>query len=186
VNVNSLRLGVYAPVVWTLVMLTLAGCGKDPMETAIGKNDRTAVAEAIKEGADVNEEVGGDTPLLLAAKTGQSSSAQALIEAGADIKARDNAGNGVLHYAAQAGMTGICGLLVDRGIPIDEKGAGGATPLQLSVQGGRRETAKYLVRRGASLEQKNDAALSALDLVERSGDTRFKNDLMSAAKVRSN
>ena len=88
----------------------------------------------------------------------QSSSAQALIEAGADIKVRDDAGNGVLHYAAPVGMTGICGLLIDRGIAIDEKGAGGATPLQFAVLGGRQETAKFLVRRGASLEQKNDAA----------------------------
>ncbi len=95
-------------------------------------------SEAIKEGADVNAQVaGGDTPLLLAAKSGQSSSAQALIEAGADIKVRDDTGNGVLHYAAHSGMTGICGLLVDRGIAIDEKGAGGATPLQFAVQGGR-------------------------------------------------
>ena len=185
-NVNSLRLGFVALVSCTLVISTLTGCGKDPMQTAIEKNDRKAVSEAIKEGADVNEEVGGDTPLLLAAKTGQSSSAQALIEAGADIKARDNTGNGVLHYAAHSGMTGICGLLVDRGIAIDDKGAAGATPLQLAVQGARLETAKYLVRRGASLEQKNDAGASALDLVERSGDTRFKNDLMSAAKLRGN
>ena len=146
------------------------------------------MSEAIKEGADVNEKVaGGDTPLLLAAKTGQSSSAQALIEAGADIKVRDDTGNGVLHYAAQSGMTGICGLLVDRGIADRRQGRGRRD----AAAAGRRRAAgrkrpKYLVRRGASLEQKNDAALSALDIVERSGDTRFKNDLISAAKLRSN
>ena len=83
-------------------------------------------------------------------------------------------------------MTGICGLLIDRGIAIDEKGAGGASPLQLAVLGARQETAKYLVRRGASLDQKNDASMSALDIVARSGDTRFKNDLELAAKMRGN
>jgi hypothetical protein len=56
--------------------------------------------------------------------------------------------------------------------------------LQLAVQGARQETAKFLVRRGASLEQKNDAGLSTLDLVERSGDTRFMEDLMLAATMR--
>ena len=124
-NLNSLRLG------FALAIVALAGCGKDPIETAVDKNDRQAVTEAIKQGADVNEKVsGGDTPLLLAVKSAQSSSAQGLIEAGADLNVHDNAGNGVLHYAARSGLTGICGLLVDRGIAIDEKGAGGTTALQ--------------------------------------------------------
>ena len=81
-----LRPGAYA------VFLALAACGKQPIEAAVEKNDRTAVSEAVKSGADVNAIVSnGDTPLLLAAKTGQSSSAQALIEAGADIKVHDDA-----------------------------------------------------------------------------------------------
>ena len=140
-----------------MVVCTLAGCSKDPIETAVSKNDRAAVAEAVKAGADVNEKVsGGDTPLIMAVKSGESSSAQGLIEAGADIKVHDSTGNGVLHYAARSGMTGICGLLVDRGIAVDEKGAGGATALQFAILGARQETAKYLVRRGASLGQKDD------------------------------
>ena len=44
--------------------------------------------------------------------------------------------------------------------------------------------AKYLVRRGASLEQKDDSGASALDLVTRTGDTRFKGDLELAATMR--
>jgi ankyrin repeat protein len=58
--------------------------------------------------------------------------------------------------------------------------------LQFAVQSAKQETAKFLVRRGASLEQKNDAGASALDLVTRSGDTRFKSDLELAASMRSN
>ena len=60
----------------------------------------------------------------MAVKAGQSSSAQALIEGGADLTVRDSDGFTVLHHAAANGMTGICGLLVDRGIPIDAKGQG--------------------------------------------------------------
>jgi ankyrin repeat protein len=178
---TSLRFGAFV-----LLSVSLAGCGKAPIEEAIEKNDRAAVTEAVKSGADVNETVGGETPLMLAAKTGQSGSAQALIEAGADIKVRDASGNGVLHYAAQTGMTGICGLLIDRGIAVDDKGAGGATALHLAILGARPETAKYLVRRGASLELKNDASQTALDLAVRAGDTMLKNDLELAAKIRGN
>ena len=35
-------------------LLLLGGCGKAPIEEAVGKNDRQAVTEAIKAGADVN------------------------------------------------------------------------------------------------------------------------------------
>ena len=42
------------------------------------------------------------------------------------------------------------------------------------------------MRRGASLELRDDARKSALDLAARSGDTRFKNDLELAAKMRGN
>jgi len=169
-----------------LIAVSLSGCGKTPIEEAVGKNDRQAVAEAIKAGADVNARTFlGDTPLLLAAKSAQSSSAQALIEGGADIQVRDEAGNSVLHYAAASGMTGICGLLIDRGLAVDTRGLGGATPLQFAAQGGRQETAKYLVRRGASLEQKNAEGASVLDLVTASGDERFANDLKLAAATRT-
>ena len=57
-------------------LCALGGCGKAPIEDAVGKNDRKAVAEAIKAGADVNARTSsGDTPLFLAAKSAQSSSA---------------------------------------------------------------------------------------------------------------
>ena len=79
-------------------ILALAACGKPPIEEAVGKDDRQAVARAIEEGADVNVQLdGGDTPLLLAARNGQSSSAQALIEGGADVQASEAVCNGGLH-----------------------------------------------------------------------------------------
>jgi ankyrin repeat protein len=81
-------------------------------------------------------------------------------------------------------MTGICGLLLDRGIAVDERGQGGATPLQLAVLARRQETAAYLIRHGAKLDLKNDAGVSALDIVVKSGDTKFANDLKLAAAIR--
>jgi ankyrin repeat protein len=57
--------------------------------------------------------------------------------------------------------------------------------LHFAVLGGRQETAKYLVRRGADLQQKDDEGVSALDVVSRTGDTRFRGDLELAAQMRS-
>ena len=41
-NRNSLWIG------FVVVICTMAGCAKDPIETAVGTNDRAAVAEAVK------------------------------------------------------------------------------------------------------------------------------------------
>ena len=118
-------------------MALLAVAARQPIEEAVEKNDRKAVSRSHQGGRRRQcARLDGDTPLMLAAKTGQSSSAQALIEGGADIKVRDDAGNGVLHYAAQSGMTGICGLLIDRGIAVDDKGAGWRDAT--AVRGARR------------------------------------------------
>ena len=74
--------------------VVLAGCGKQPVEEALSKNDRGAVAKALEAGGDVNATTSsGDTPLLMATRLGQSSSAQGLIENGADLTARDQDGN---------------------------------------------------------------------------------------------
>ena len=167
------------PISWRagvilIACATLAACGKKPIEEAVQANDRNAVSEALSKGADVNAKLsGGDTPLLVAAKAGQSSSAQGLIEGGADIR------------AAATGMTGICNLLVDRGMPIDEKGPGGVTPLMLAITKARQETAKFLVRHGASLDAKDDSGANAIDYATRAGDPRFANDLKLAAQMRS-
>ena len=59
----------------------------------------------------------------------------------------------------------------------------GVTPLQLAIIGRRQVTAKFLVRRGADLNQKDDSGVSPLDVVIRSGDTRFQGDLELAAKL---
>ena len=90
-------------------LLLLGGCGKAPIEEAVGKNDRQAVAEAIKAGADVNARTSsGDTALMAAAKSAQSSSAQALIENGADIQVKDNAiriaGTKSVNYSDKASL----------------------------------------------------------------------------------
>ena len=64
----------------SLAALLLSACGKQPVEEAVAKNDRAAVKTALAEGGDVNAKTSeGDTPLLLAVKTTQSSSSQGLI-----------------------------------------------------------------------------------------------------------
>lgn len=174
---------IYRVIVGGLVATALTSCGKPKLDAAIETNDRKAVEAALAEGADPNKiGVSGDTPLLAATRAGQASSAQGLIEGGAQIDVRDNAGYLPLHHAAARGLTGIVNLLLDRGQSVDELTTDGLTSLQLAVLNAHQETARFLVRRGADLNAKQGAdGVSAIEIVERNGDTRFAGMLRSAA-----
>jgi len=78
---------------------------------------RAALELLIKYGADVNQVtgIGGMTPLHMSARRGTMRIAEALLDAGADIEARDKNGETPLRRAVNCGQERMVCLLLDRG-----------------------------------------------------------------------
>ncbi|XP_047050937.1 ankyrin-1-like [Lolium rigidum] len=90
----------------------------------------------------------GDTPLLLAATFGHTSTAAYLLERGADLRAPDSTGETPLHWAAYNGDRGLAMLLLHRGAD-----TGAATPrgtaLQVAATRAHPDIIAILLRHGA-------------------------------------
>ena len=85
---------------------------------------------AIRAGADLNaRDMWGETPLHYAAMNGYVDSINVLLEAGADVDAREGfIGNTPLHNAASCGHEEICKTLIRAGADLNARNKYGETP----------------------------------------------------------
>lgn len=90
-----------------------------------------AIAQHIAAGSDLNakEEIGGSTPLILAAIFGKPDIAKALIDAGADLEARNNSGGTALHLASFFCQPEVVEILLRAGADATKTNHDGLTPL---------------------------------------------------------
>jgi truncated hemoglobin YjbI len=88
----------------------------------------------VQGGASVNaqERLKHCTALHMAARRGNVSVAEALLECGADIEARDKLGDTPLHRAVKCGKVEIVTFFLSRGADVNAKGKSGLTPLQVA------------------------------------------------------
>ena len=89
------------------------------------------VRALVQAGADVNAHGGVKqcTPLHMAARRGNVEVAEALLDCGADLEARDSLGETPLRRAVNCGKAGVAALLVSRGADVHSRGSKGLTPL---------------------------------------------------------
>jgi ankyrin repeat protein len=92
---------------------------------------RAAIELLIKHGADVNQVtgVGGMTPLHMSARRGTTRIAEALLDAGADIEAKDKGGETPLRRAVNCGQERMVRLLLIRGANPRSTDKNGRTPI---------------------------------------------------------
>jgi truncated hemoglobin YjbI len=101
----------------------------------------------VQAGADVNAcgGVKACTALHMAARRGNVAVAEALIEAGAEIEARDDCGDTPLRRAVNCGQPEIAALLLSHGADLHSRGSRGLTPLQVA----RSASMQALLQRAA-------------------------------------
>lgn len=83
---------------------------------------------------NVPEQVGGNTPLMLAATFGNRDAASLLIQAGADLEIRNKSGGTALHQACFFAQPEIVELLLDAGADPTSVNTYGVTPLELAPE----------------------------------------------------
>ena len=110
------------------------------IQMAVLSGNLEAVKQHIEAGTDINKKdaMSGSTPLISAASFGKNDIAKALIDAGADLRLKNNDGATALHVAAFFCRIEIVQLLIDAKADKTTKNNFGATPRE-SVMGSFEE-----------------------------------------------
>lgn len=137
----------------------------DPDVKALEGN-RTVVAILLIElGASQSiRDFRGNFPLHLACINGNFPAVNAMVNAGALIKARNMDGDTPLILAASIGSARISSLLLDRGADISDRNNDGDTALHFSACFGHIRTVSLLLVRSAEIDAKDCAGRTARDL----------------------
>ena len=99
-----------------------------------GANGADVVRALVQGGANVNaqERLKHCTALHMAARRGNVPVAEALLDCGADLEARDKLGETPLRRAVNCGKAEMVALLLSRGADVHTKGRSGLTPWQVA------------------------------------------------------
>jgi ankyrin repeat protein len=130
--------------------------GTSAVADAAQAGDRTAVANLLKQAADVNAaQADGMTALHWAALRDDAALAQTLLYAGANVKAttRLNAYTPLL-LAAKDGRASVIDPLVKAGADVNGRTSNGTTPLMFAAASGSMNAVMALVDRGADVNAK--------------------------------
>ncbi|MGH1358237.1 MAG: ankyrin repeat domain-containing protein [Burkholderiaceae bacterium] len=121
----------------------------------------------------------GETALMMAALIGQSESVGLLIEKGAQI---NREGWTPLHYAATNGHLTVIKQLIEAGADKNALSPNGTTPMMMAIRRGNLTAYQSLLVAGADPTVKNQRGLSAIDYLERSGESERAQLLREYAK----
>ena len=120
-------------------------------------------------GAEVEACLEGNTPLMVAAESGNRATAQVLLDQKALVEARDGNNRMALHLAAANGHGHIVELILDRGADMEAKENNKQTALHLAAANGHNLVVQLLIDRGADKEAKNNEGQTALHLAAANG-----------------
>ena len=131
--------------------------GYTPLMAAVVRQDSAAVVPILLEhGADPNRTSGHSMRAVILAGGGDTRSLQALLDHGADARAKTNAGFSALHSAANKGNVDNVRLLLSRGADANSPDAEKRTPLMWAAQMGSTEVVTTLLAHGADANGKEE------------------------------
>ena len=124
------------------------------------QNGHLAIVQYLIENKIIDINFKGDsnrTPLSFACFMGHLQIAEYLISKGANIHAKDDLGNYVIHEASSGGLLSIVQYLIEKqNVDKDIKGYDDETPLHCACKGGHLSIVEYLISKGANIEAKTD------------------------------
>lgn len=123
-----------------------------PLHAAALKGDKEMIKLLLEKGAspDATDHF-KKTPLFLASSP---EIADMLIAAGADVKAVDRRGNGLLHEAVKSKNAAMTEYYIKKGLSVNAANESGQTPLALSVEAGEAAVFNALMAAGAATDAK--------------------------------
>ena len=135
-----------------------AGEGEPALMAAARTGNVDVVKSLLSHGAavDATERWHQQTALMWAAAANSAATVQALLDAGADVKAKSEGGFTALHYAARAGALDAARVLLTAGADVQSLLNDRSSPLMLAIINARYELAAFLLDNGADA---NDNAL---------------------------
>ena len=146
------------------------------MAKAVREQDVANIRFFASIGADLNAKDSVEITLLMnAANDGRISSAEALLEAGADPNVIGSpSGWTAMHYAAYRGNTGMAELLLKHNADTEIRSRlGGDTVLHTAAFNGTLELVKTLVEAGADIMAKDDRGNTAMQIAIYRSKDRF-------------
>ncbi|MXY21528.1 MAG: hypothetical protein F4Y49_09380 [Dehalococcoidia bacterium] len=141
-----------------------AGAGQASICNAIALGDIQRVRQLIGADTDANAECSGGSLLHTAISERETEIVQFLLEAGADVNARDSDENPVLYGAVIWGEIEIMQILVDAGADVNARDKWGDTLLHRAVWWGEPESVRFLLEAGAGVNAKNESGDSPAKL----------------------
>jgi ankyrin repeat protein len=124
----------------------------------------------LEHGANVMSRSGSRTPLHMAAAEDNTAVMGLLLKWGAELDARDTAGETPLHTAARAGRLAAVGLLLYNGTDIDARDAEGWTSVHRAAWNKHKDVVKLLAARSADMSLETKDGLRVEDFLDISGD----------------
>lgn len=171
--------GRVCAVMLLLGAVALAGCATQaelPADTTTPALATPAVSNTVPaaSAAPSASQFGALTPgaeLVLAARYGQTTTVQRLLDAGVDVDARDALGRTALMAVAGEGTTSLLRLLLERGADPALRDREGADGLTTALIKGRLDNASLLIEAGADAESRSPSGETALMATIRAGQT---------------
>lgn len=160
-RIFSGRLRLSAATALLMALGWVGAVGPDaPLADAAANEDLARVEALIAEGADVNASQGdGMTALHWAARHGNASMTELLLEAGAGMESTTRLGAYTpLHMAAELGRADVVDVLVSAGADVAAVTSTGVTALHFAAASGNVDTIDQLLAAGADIDAPDDAA----------------------------
>jgi len=121
--------------------------GITPLSQAAVNGNAAIIRALLASHADPNAALpGGETPLMT--RTGKVDAIKALIEAGAQIEAKDRKGQTALMWAADEGNAPAMQALIDAGADIHARVKSGFTPMLFAAREGKMDAVRVLLKAG--------------------------------------